>query len=164
MYNWSKERSEKLTKQVTNLGLWLSSRSNLHSGIVMQKLGLFHHQPFKNYDQEDQSNTSNSYHIPDMESLAKFPSNAVQTDKEWQRTSSNRSSAGKGGIGLSWRQLMSQVMRDAKPSCQYPSNTNDPVVKAAYDFQEIRHKDKKTKGNIILFFLYIYTIKFIIRR
>ena len=42
--------------------------------------------------------------------------------------------------------LIGDVMRDAKPSGIYPPNTFDPVVKAAYDFQELRHKEKKAKG------------------
>ena len=110
----------------------------------MQKLGIFHHQPLRNYDREDQSMNPQYYQISDMESLAKFP-NGTHGDKEWQRTG-NRGQLGKGNIGLPWNQLMGQVMRDAKPSGQYPPNITDPVVKAAYDFQELRHKEKKTKG------------------
>jgi hypothetical protein len=144
MYNWSKERSEKLIKQVTNLGLWLSSRSNIYSNIIMQKLGIFHHQPIRNYEQEEHSH-SHYYHISDMESLAKFPNVAHADSKEWQRVS-NRTQTNKSGMPLSWNQMMAQVMRDAKPCGQYPPNTTDPVVKAAYDFQELRHKEKKSKG------------------
>lgn len=144
MYNWSKERSEKLVKQISSLGLWLSSRSNLHSSITMQKLGIFHHQPARNYDQEEQRNSQYCAQITDMESLAKFPNASQPDSKEWQKVNSR--GQGKGVGILPWNQLVGQVMRDAKPSGQYPPNTTDPVVKAAYDFQELRHKDKKYKG------------------
>ncbi|XP_011497452.1 PREDICTED: protein SZT2-like isoform X2 [Ceratosolen solmsi marchali] len=146
MYNWSKERSEKLIKQVTNLGLWLSSRSNIYSNIIMQKLGIFHHQPIRNYEQEEH-NHSQYYHISDMESLAKFPNVGHADNKEWQRISS-RAQTGKGAMPFSWNHMMGQVMRDAKPCGQYPPNTTDPVVKAAYDFQELRHKEKKSKDDL----------------
>ncbi|XP_023246457.1 KICSTOR complex protein SZT2 [Copidosoma floridanum] len=145
VYNWSKERSEKLIKQISNLGVWLSSRAIFHSNIMMQKLGIFHHQPARKYNEEDQSN-SHCYQISDMESLAKF-STVAHTDKDWQRIN-NRASGGKGGIGLSWSQSMTQVMRDVKPSGQYPVNISDPVVKTIYDFQEVRHKDKKAKDDL----------------
>lgn len=154
MYNWSKERSEKLTKQVTSLGLWLSSRSNLYSSIIMQKLGIFHHQSARSSYKQEEPSQPHYYQITDMESLAKFPNAAAHSGegKEWQRLSgrgqsTSSSSSGKaGGMALSWSQVMGQVMRDAKPSGQYPANTSDPVVKAAYDLQELRHKEKKTKG------------------
>lgn len=142
MYNWSKERSEKLTKQVTNLGNWLSSRSNLHTSIIMQKLGIFHHQPMhNNYEQEEQNNSQFSQ-ITDMNSLAKFPNTTHTDGKDWQKPRTGSQS----GTMFSRNQFMGQVMRDAKPSGQYPPNITDPVVKAAFDFQELRHKEKKTKG------------------
>lgn len=81
-----------------------------------------------------------------MESLSKFPNGTQADSKEWQRVN-NRGQSGKSMV-LSWNQLMGQVMRDAKPSGQYPANTTDPVVKAAYDFQELRHKEKKTKDDL----------------
>ncbi|XP_031787876.1 KICSTOR complex protein SZT2 isoform X2 [Nasonia vitripennis] len=145
MYNWSKERSEKLIKQVSSLGLWLSSRSNLYSNIIMQKLGIFHHQPVRNYEQEEQTGQQ-FYQITDMESLSKFPNGTQADSKEWQRVNL-RGQSGKNMV-FSWNQLMGQVMRDAKPSGQYPANTTDPVVKAAYDFQELRHKEKKSKDDL----------------
>lgn len=142
MYNWSKERSEKLIKQVGNLGYWLSSRSNLHTSIIMQKLGIFYHQPMRNYEQQDEQNNSQYNQITDMNSLAKFPNVSHTEGKDWQKARSGSQS----GIMFSWNQFMGQVMRDAKPSGQYPPNMTDPVVKAAHDFQELRHKEKKIKG------------------
>ena len=37
MYNWSKEKSEKLIKQTTALGTWLSSRSNFFDIRILAK-------------------------------------------------------------------------------------------------------------------------------
>ena len=136
MYNWSKERSEKLVKQTTSLGRWLSSRSTLYSNIMMQKLGIFHHQPMRISDQGEQ-NEAHYFHIMDMESLAKFP----QISPIRNPTTKN--------MAFSWNYLMGQVMRDAKPSAHHPPHTNDPVVKAAYDFQEHRHREKKAKGSSV---------------
>ena len=134
MYNWSKERSEKLVKQTTNLGIWLSSRSTLYSNIIMQKLGIFHHQPTRTSDQREQNDVSYSQ-ITDMESLAKFP-----------QASPVRAQAGKNCF--SWIHLMGQMMRDVKASVQHPSTSTDPVVKAVHDFQELRYREKKSKGSV----------------
>lgn len=133
MYNWSKERSEKLIKQTTSLGMWLTSRSTLYSNIIMQKLGIFHHQPTRTFDQREQSESA-QFQITDMESLAKFP----QASPARMQTTKSTS--------FSWNHLMGQVMRDAKPNAQNPPATTDPVVKAAYDFQELRQREKKRKG------------------
>lgn len=46
MYNWSKDRVEFMTKLLTQLGQWLGSRSNFLTGIITQKMGLFHNQPY----------------------------------------------------------------------------------------------------------------------
>ncbi|XP_033214181.1 KICSTOR complex protein SZT2-like isoform X2 [Belonocnema kinseyi] len=128
MYNWSKERSEKLVKQATNLGTWLSSRSTLYSNIIMQKLGIFHHQPTEQADIQYSQ-------VADMENLAKF------TQASPVRTQSGKNS-------FSWNHFMGQVMRDAKPSGQHPPNTTDPVVKAAHDFHELRHREKKKQDEL----------------
>lgn len=46
MYNWSKDRFENMSKVLSQLGHWLSCRSNFLTGIIMQKLGIFHNQPY----------------------------------------------------------------------------------------------------------------------
>ncbi|KAJ8681967.1 hypothetical protein QAD02_017759 [Eretmocerus hayati] len=138
MYNWSKERSEKLTKQVTNLGRWLSSRATLYSNIMMKKLGLFHqHQPNRNSEREEQGH-SHYYPITDMESLARFPGGE---GKEWPK--SRASSGGKSGVALPpWNQLATSS------GIQGSINTNDPIVKAAYDYQELRRREEKAKDDL----------------
>lgn len=97
----------------------------------MQKLGIFHHQPTEQGDVQ-------YLQMSDMESLAKFP-----------QASPARTQYGKNSF--SWNHLMGQVMRDAKPSTQHPPNTTDPVVKAAHDFHELRHREKKNKGSVFIF-------------
>lgn len=143
MYNWSKEKSEKLIKQTTNLGTWLSSRSSLFTNIIMQKLGIFHHKLTREPQQRE--NSSQYYQINDMESLAKFPSQSNTDSKDWTR-SNNRAQSMKNNA-FSWIQMVGQAMRDAKPSAPHPHNTTDAIVKAAYDLQDLRHREKKIKGN-----------------
>lgn len=43
-YNWSKDTTDKLIEQSSNLGLWLTMRGGLLSSMTSQKLGLFHDQ------------------------------------------------------------------------------------------------------------------------
>lgn len=45
MYNWSKDRVEDLSKLMTQLGVWLCSRSSFLCGAYLQKMSLFHNQP-----------------------------------------------------------------------------------------------------------------------
>ncbi|XP_014480858.1 PREDICTED: protein SZT2-like [Dinoponera quadriceps] len=146
MYNWSKERSEKLMKQATSLGTWLSSRSSLFTNIIMQKLGIFHHKLTRD-SQQQREHGSQYYQITDMESLAKFPSQSNADSKDWTR-SSNRAQAQVKNSAFSWSQVVGQAMRDAKPSVSYPLNTTDPIVKAAYDLQDLRHREKKIKEDV----------------
>lgn len=144
MYNWSKDKTEKLTKQISNLGIWLSSRSNLGANITMQKLGIFHYQSLFNDDQEEIRPFN--YQITDVDSFVKFSHTNNHEYKDFQR-SNNRIHSGRN-IECSWSRLIGQVMREAKPSIHYLSNTNDSVIKATCDFQELVHKTKKIRGNI----------------
>ncbi|XP_063994970.1 KICSTOR complex protein SZT2-like [Diachasmimorpha longicaudata] len=140
MYNWSKERSEKLIKQVSSLATWLSSRSILFSSITLQKLGVFHHQPVDTYHHRDDHP---QYQISDLESLAKFPLTAE--GKEWPRRSGQLI---KSVPQYSWDRMLGQVMRDARPTMQYPPNTPDPVVKGIYDLQDLYQRERKTKDDL----------------
>ncbi|XP_048511777.1 KICSTOR complex protein SZT2-like isoform X2 [Athalia rosae] len=142
MYNWSKERAEKLTKQVTSLGNWLSSRSSLFTNIVMQKLGIFHYQSMQAFSQEDRGPY---YQITDMETLTKFPNGLHNDGKEWPRSSAR--THGKVSM-VSWNPRIGQILRDVKPSGPYPVNTVDPVIRAAYHLQDLRHRDKKVKEDL----------------
>ncbi|XP_029156600.1 KICSTOR complex protein SZT2-like [Nylanderia fulva] len=143
MYNWSKEKSEKLIKQATSLGTWLSSRSSLFTNIIMQKLGIFHHKFIREPQQREHS--SQYYQINDMESLAKFPSQSTD-NKDWMR-SSNRAQPTKNNA-FSWTQVVGQAMRDAKPNAPHSHNTTDAIVKAAHDLQDLRHREKKIKEDL----------------
>uniref|UniRef100_A0A0C9R6N5 Szt2 protein n=1 Tax=Fopius arisanus TaxID=64838 RepID=A0A0C9R6N5_9HYME len=140
MYNWSKERSEKLIKQTTSLATWLSSRSILFSSITLQKLGIFHHQSGDNYHRDDHSP---QYQISDLETLSRFPLTAE--GKEWPRRSGQLM---KSVPQYSWDRLLGQVMRDARPSMQYPPNTTDPVVKGICDLQDLHQRERKTKEDL----------------
>ncbi|KAK0161678.1 hypothetical protein PV327_008097 [Microctonus hyperodae] len=143
MYNWSKERSEKLLKQATNLGRWLSSRSTLFSKIMMQKLGIFHHQLISSYNLQD-DHAQQFCQMTDIEALAKFPS--ASATEEWSRSGNNRQNT--KNINYSWERMVGQVMRDTKPNSNYPPNTIDSIVKAAYDLQDSHQRDRKSKENL----------------
>lgn len=147
MYNWSKERSEKLTKQATNLGTWLSSRSTLHSNIIMQKLGIFHHQPVQQTYRRDE--TGSQYcQSADIESLMKFTHVSSTEGKEWSRAANRAHNLSKiGPHQHSWDRIAGQSLRDAKPNPHYPQIV-DSVVKAAYDLQDVQQREKKLKGKI----------------
>ncbi|XP_076285950.1 KICSTOR complex protein SZT2 isoform X2 [Lasioglossum baleicum] len=140
MYNWSKEKSEKLMKQTNSLGTWLSSRSNFFRNILMQKLGIFHHRP-----SVARETNSHYFQIMDMDSLTKFSSVTHNDDKEWTR-SNNRVQNIKHGQ-FSWNEVLGQTMRDVKSNtCLH--NSIDPVAKAVHDLQELRTREKKVKEDL----------------
>lgn len=134
-------------KQATSLGTWLSSRSSLFTNIIMQKLGIFHHKLTR--DPQQREHGCQYYQITDMESLAKFPSQTNIDSKDWTRSSSRAQAVKNNSSAFSWTQVVGQAMRDAKPSALYPLNTTDPIVKAAYDLQDLRHREKKIKGMLV---------------
>ncbi|CAL7950911.1 unnamed protein product [Xylocopa violacea] len=141
MYNWSKEKSEKLIKQTTILGTWLSSRSNFFTNIVMQKLGIFYHRP--NFSREH----SNSQYcqIMDMESLTKFSAMSHSDGKDWTRVNSRTQSIKHNQY--SWNEVIGHTMRDTKPNSYFHNNV-DPTVKAVCDLQDLRCREKKLKEDL----------------
>lgn len=138
MYNWSKEKSEKLMKQTNSLGTWLSSRSNFLRNVLMHKLGIFHHRP--NLMRET---NSHYFQITDMESLTKFSSATHSDEKEWVK-SNNRAQNIKHSQ-FSWNDVLGQTMRDVKSNTSCHNNV-DPVTKAVYDLQDLRLRERKMKG------------------
>ncbi|CAK9801279.1 KICSTOR complex protein SZT2 [Anthophora quadrimaculata] len=141
MYNWSKEKSEKLIKQTISLGTWLSSRSNFFTNVIMQKLGIFHHRP--NYSRE-QTN-SQYYQITDMESLTKFSSASHSDGKDWTRLNNRQQNIKHNQF--SWNEVIGQTMRDVKPN-SYFHNNMDPTMKAVCDLQDFRCREKKVKDDL----------------
>ncbi|XP_076247853.1 KICSTOR complex protein SZT2 [Calliopsis andreniformis] len=140
MYNWSKEKSEKLIKQTTSLGIWLSSRSNFFMNIIMQKLGIFYHQPHYSRDQTN----AHYFQVMDMENLTKFA--FVHNDeKDWTRIN-NRIQNIKHNH-FSWNDVVGQTMRDVKLNMHLHNNI-DPVTKAVYDLQDLRCREKKMKEDL----------------
>ena len=139
MYNWSKEKSEKLIKQTINLGTWLSSRSNFFTNAIMQKLGIFHHRP--SFSREHAN--SQYLQIMDMESLTKFSAVPHNDGKDWTRLNSRPQNIKHNQF--SWNEVIGQTMRDVKPNNYFQSNT-DPTVKAVCDLQDLRSRERKVKG------------------
>ncbi|XP_047479590.1 KICSTOR complex protein SZT2-like isoform X5 [Penaeus chinensis] len=45
-YNWTKDQCESLHTAMTQLAHWSNARTRLLSSVVLQKIGLFHNQPF----------------------------------------------------------------------------------------------------------------------
>ncbi|XP_043599602.1 KICSTOR complex protein SZT2-like isoform X2 [Bombus pyrosoma] len=140
-YNWSKEKSEKLIKQTTNLGTWLSSRSNFFTNVIMQKLGIFHHRP--SFSREHAN--SQYLQIMDMENLTKFSAVPHNDGKEWIRLN-NRTQNIKHNQ-FSWNEVIGQTMRDVKPNNYFHSNI-DPTIKAVCDLQDLRLREKKVKEDL----------------
>ncbi|XP_076669350.1 KICSTOR complex protein SZT2 isoform X3 [Andrena cerasifolii] len=141
MYNWSKEKSEKLVKQITGLGTWLSSRSNFFMNIIMHKLGIFHHRPNLSREQTN----SHYFQITDMENLTKFVSLPYNDEKDWARFNNKIQNIKHNQF--SWNEVIGQTMRDVKPS-SYSHNNIDPVVKAVHDLQDLRCREKKMKEDL----------------
>lgn len=139
MYNWSKEKSEKLIKQATNLGIWLSSRSNFFTNVIMQKLGIFYHRP--SFSREHAN--SQYLQIMDMESLTKFSAVSYNDGKDWSKL--NTRSQNIKHNQFSWNEVIGQTMRDVKPNNIFHSSI-DPTVKAVCDLQDLRSREKKIKG------------------
>ncbi|XP_031836676.1 KICSTOR complex protein SZT2 isoform X3 [Nomia melanderi] len=140
MYNWSKEKSEKLMKQTNSLGTWLSSRSNFLRNVLMHKLGIFHHRP--NLMRET---NSHYFQITDMENLTKFSSGTYSDEKEWVR-SNNRAQNIKHSQ-FSWNDVLGQTMRDVKSNTSCHNNV-DPVTKAVCDLQDLRLRERKMKEDL----------------
>ncbi|XP_053983197.1 KICSTOR complex protein SZT2-like [Hylaeus volcanicus] len=141
MYNWSKEKSEKLIKQTTSLGTWLSSRSNFFVNVVMQKLGIFHHRPHALREQTKPQ----YFQIMDMESLVKFSSIPHNDEKDWPRSNSRVQSMKHNQF--SWNEVIGQTMRDVKSNSYCNSNV-DAIAKAVYDLQDLRCHEKKMKDDL----------------
>ncbi|XP_026671200.1 KICSTOR complex protein SZT2-like [Ceratina calcarata] len=131
MYHWSKEKSEKIIKQTTSLGSWLSSRSSFFTNVTMQKLGIFSHRP----------NHKNSSHVIEIEGLTKFE----KIGKDWNKGSSK-------GQSMNMKYSWNEVMRDVKCSDNSYHNSHygnvDPIAKAVNELQELRNKEKKVKDDL----------------
>ncbi|XP_043514984.1 KICSTOR complex protein SZT2-like isoform X3 [Frieseomelitta varia] len=141
MYNWSKEKSEKLIKQTIHLGTWLSSRSNFFTNAIMQKLGIFHHRP--SFSREHAN--SQYLQIMDMESLTKFSAMPHNDGKDWTRLNSRPQNIKHNQF--SWNEVIGQTMRDVKPNNYFHSNI-DPTVKAVCDLQDLRSRERKVKEDL----------------
>lgn len=141
MYNWSKEKSEKLIKQATNLGTWLSSRSNFFTNVIMQKLGIFYHRP--SFSREHAN--SQYLQIMDMENLTKFSAVSYNDGKDWSKL--NTRSQNIKHNQFSWNEVIGQTMRDVKPNSIFHSCI-DPTVKAVCDLQDLRSREKKVKEDL----------------
>ncbi|RZF32788.1 hypothetical protein LSTR_LSTR011434 [Laodelphax striatellus] len=122
-YNWAKERIELLKKHVSNLGQWLSARCSLLTGILAQKMGLFHNKPYA----RKTTGQSGLSHATDVESLVSF---SLQPVKQ-QRSS---------GSGIA---QLSEVLRDTKPTSCKKINSSDPVIFNVQRILESRNDEKR---------------------
>ncbi|XP_039298117.1 KICSTOR complex protein SZT2 [Nilaparvata lugens] len=122
-YNWAKERIELMKKHVSNLGNWLSARCSLLTGILAQKMGLFHNKPYA----RKTTGQSGLSHTTDVESLVSF---SMQTVKQQRST----------GCGIA---QLSEVLRDTKPTPIKKLNTADPVVINVQRILDSRNDEKR---------------------
>lgn len=136
-------------KQVTNLGTWLSSRSNLYTNIIMQKLGIFHHESFQRYQRRELIHRNEQ--LPDIENLAKFslPTRPEGCNRSNRQTGKHES--------FSWNQISyNQGIRTAKPNNTNFHVTTDPIGKAIYELQDLRQRERKNKGTPVSKFKSFY--------
>ncbi|XP_069157334.1 KICSTOR complex protein SZT2 isoform X2 [Procambarus clarkii] len=75
-YNWTKEHCDNLHSAMTRLGHWSTARNRLLSTIVLQKMGLYHNQPFmcKSADKKEEGNNPYIGNGAHVEGLIKFQS------------------------------------------------------------------------------------------
>ncbi|XP_042227057.1 KICSTOR complex protein SZT2-like isoform X3 [Homarus americanus] len=60
-YNWTKEQCDNLHSTMTHLSHWSTARNRLLSTIVLQKMGLFHNQPFVRKSSDKKEEAKNPY-------------------------------------------------------------------------------------------------------
>lgn len=134
MYNWSKERVDKLIVQTNNLGLWLSARTSVLNSIVAQKKGVFQNQMLT----RKLILCNNPYltHINESsDHLNKFPLNTSAINKEWANPRKLTPVQPMQGITV-------DAYRDSLPLPCVHGNDSDPVVSYIQEMQELRSRNK----------------------
>lgn len=135
MYNWSKERVDKLIVQTNNLGLWLSARTSVLNSIVAQKHGLFQNQMLS----RKLAICNNPYltHINESsDHLSKFPLSSSVVNKDWANPRKITTPVPPiQGITL-------DAYRDSLPLLCLHSNESDAVVSYVQEMQELRTRNK----------------------
>ncbi|KAF2360108.1 hypothetical protein FHG87_009137 [Trinorchestia longiramus] len=102
LYNWSRESAERLNDHLTLMLQWTSARHALLSSIALQKLSLFHDQPFCRLP-EDDSTSGRCAVNPDVRATSAFfraRSNAPTVDAD-QKSELARSSRASSMLGTS---------------------------------------------------------------
>ncbi|XP_065351660.1 KICSTOR complex protein SZT2-like isoform X3 [Cloeon dipterum] len=133
-YNWSKDRTENMHRQMADLGNWLVARSNLTTTIVCQKMGLFHNMMFNRQTLDPKKGLSEQSKptLKDVEQLIKPP---VITQKDFNMVGGRRSS-GLPSI------VIHDVFRDNKPSRITKPNM-DPVTTNGQHLLELFGMEKR---------------------
>jgi len=111
-YNLSRDCTDRLVSQSTELGAWFTARSSLLTSIVAQKLGLFHHQTFLRAE-----NQSLSRHIGNVAQVEHLARSATPT-------ASNASSA-KSKVELADFQFVYRNAKIAKPYSQLQGSSRE---------------------------------------
>ncbi|KAL1130343.1 hypothetical protein AAG570_013281 [Ranatra chinensis] len=120
-YNWAKDHVENLIKSLTQLGLWLSARSNFLTGILTQKMGLFHNQPYTRKSPPQLNNIE----ATELESLLMFlPSGTIKKNDYGSLAS------------------VHNILHDSKPP-SFRRRSSDPVIANVYQIFEIRTNESK---------------------
>ncbi|KAF4533500.1 hypothetical protein B566_EDAN000985 [Ephemera danica] len=133
-YNWSKDRSENLNKQVSNLGHWLVGRSSLITSIITQKLGLFNNQAFNRQTGDLRKNFIDQSHltVKEVEQLVKLPATAQKEFLAVGRRSNTAPTV-----------CIQDAFRDVKPSHAALCSSTDSVLCNGQQLLELCIVDKK---------------------
>ncbi|XP_075219216.1 KICSTOR complex protein SZT2-like isoform X2 [Lycorma delicatula] len=126
-YNWAKERIDTIKKHIGSLGHWLSGRCNLLTGILAQKMGLFHNQPCTRKSINQAAVNQSPALIADVENLVSF---SIHGNKSQRNP------------GISVSQLC-EVFRDAKPINVKKIVSYDPVVSNAQHLIDTKNLEKR---------------------
>ncbi|XP_066906429.1 KICSTOR complex protein SZT2 isoform X3 [Halyomorpha halys] len=120
MYNWSKDRVEFMTKLLTQLGQWLGSRSNFLTGIITQKLGIFHNQPYMRKSAAQINYPEGN----DLDSLMTFAPSVSRK------------------IGFNTLSNYTQILRDSEP-VTLKKITTDPVCENINQIMSLKILDRR---------------------
>ncbi|XP_050730013.1 KICSTOR complex protein SZT2-like isoform X17 [Eriocheir sinensis] len=88
-YNWTKEQCDNLHSTMTRLTHWTTARNRLLSTIVLQKMGLYHNQPFtrKTPGKKEEDNNPYMGNQSHVDNLIKLQAPARESSGTTDRTS-----------------------------------------------------------------------------
>lgn len=129
MYNWSKERVDKLMIQGNSLGLWMSARSTVLNSIVAQKMGLFQNQAVSRKSLKN--NNPYLMHVVECaDHMQRFPLSGKQSINNKQQGTTQEQ-----GISL-------DAFRDSFPYQKSSGHYSDIVVTYVHEMLDLKTRNR----------------------